>query len=153
MFDFTVARRGGGLRVADDMMTAVFDNDNIHHILHGKRRDCVPTVEQQRHPHLTSIPAQLVQRRLRWLGPAARRSFAHTAPHVAQTNCRPAEDASKAYLESLSEPRVFGCGRWRKDRVKASTEDRRAWGASIQDAVNSIGDASLTHPKYCIQEI
>ncbi len=56
----------------------------------------------------------------------------------------------KADLEPLSGPRVFGCGRWRKDWVKDSSElaqDRRAWGASIRDVVNSIGDAVSTLPE------
>ncbi len=39
-----------------------------------------------------------------------------------------------ADLEPLSGPRVFGCARWRKDRVNISSElaqGRPAWGAPI----------------------
>ncbi len=61
------------VRVADEWMLEVFDNDSIRRILHVKRRDCVPSVELRRHLCLTSIPALLVQRRLRWFGHAARR--------------------------------------------------------------------------------
>ncbi len=49
----------------------------------------------------------------------------------------------KTNLKPLSEPRVFGHARWRKDWVKVSSElaeDRR-------DVVNSIGDAGSTRPE------
>ncbi len=59
--------------VADEMMLAVFGNDTIRRILHMRRRDCVPTAELRRRLRLTSIPAQPVQRRLRWFGHAVRR--------------------------------------------------------------------------------
>ncbi len=52
--------------------------------------------------------------------------------------------AIKADLESLSDH-----ARWRKDWVKVSSElaqDRRAWSASVQDVVNSIGDAGSPRP-------
>ncbi len=49
---------------ADERVPAVFDNDRIYRILLVRRRDCVPTVDL----HLTSVSAQLVQRRqLVWL--------------------------------------------------------------------------------------
>ncbi len=60
-------------RVADERMLEVFNNDSIRRILHVRRRDCVPSVEQRRRLCLTSIPALLVQRRLHWFGHAARR--------------------------------------------------------------------------------
>ncbi len=53
-------------------MLEVFDNDSISRILRVRRRDCVPSVELRRRLCLTSIPALLVQRRLRWFGHAAR---------------------------------------------------------------------------------
>ncbi len=59
--------------VADEWMLEVFDNDSIHRILRVRHRDCVPSVELRRRLRLTSIPALLVQRRLRWFGHAARR--------------------------------------------------------------------------------
>ncbi len=43
-------------------------------------------------------------------------------------------------MQPLSGPRVFG---WKNDWVKITNElaqERRAWGASIRDVVNSIGD-------------
>ncbi len=49
---------------------------------------------------------------------------------------------TKADLEPISGPRVFGHARWRKDWVKVSSElaqDRR-------DVVNAIGDAGSTRP-------
>ncbi len=61
------------MRVADERMLEVFDNDSIHRILRVRRRDCVPSVELRRRLSLTSIPALLVQKRLRWFGHAARR--------------------------------------------------------------------------------
>ncbi len=60
------------VRVVDERMLKVFDNDSIHRILRVRRRDCVPSVELRRRLCLTSIPALLVQRRLRWFGLAAR---------------------------------------------------------------------------------
>ncbi len=61
------------VRVADERMLEVFDNDSIRRILCVRRRDCVPSVELRRRLSLISIPALLVQRRLRWLGHTARR--------------------------------------------------------------------------------
>ncbi len=53
----------------------------------------------------------------------------------------------KASLEPLTGLRVFGYARWRKVWVKVSSElaqDRRAWSASVRDAISSIGDAGST---------
>ncbi len=59
------------VQVADEGMLEVFDNDSIRRILHLRCRDCVPTAELRRRLRLTSILAQLDQRRLRWFGHAA----------------------------------------------------------------------------------
>ncbi len=69
-------------------MLEVFDNDSTRRILRVRRRDCVPSVELRRPLSLTSMPALLVQRRLRWFGNTTRRPDVN----VAQTNWRPAED-------------------------------------------------------------
>ncbi len=61
------------VRVAGERMLEVFDNDSIRRILRVRRRDCVPSVELCHRLCLTSIPALLVQGRLRWFGQAARR--------------------------------------------------------------------------------
>ncbi len=53
------------VRVADERMLEVFDNDSIRCILRVRCRDRVPSVELRRHLSLTSIPALLAQRRLR----------------------------------------------------------------------------------------
>ncbi len=53
------------VRVADERMLKVFDNDSIQRILRVRRTDCVASVELRRRLCLTSIPALLVQRRLR----------------------------------------------------------------------------------------
>ncbi len=58
----------------------------------------------------------------------------------------------KPDLEHLSGRRIFGYARWRKDWAKVSTEltqDGRAWGASIRDVANSIGDVGSTRPGEC----
>ncbi len=60
------------VRVADERMLEVYDNDSIRRILHLRRRGCVPSVELQRYLCLTSMSALLVQRRLRWFGHAAK---------------------------------------------------------------------------------
>ncbi len=74
------------VRVADERMFEVFDYDSIRRILRVKRRDYMPSVKFRRRLCLTSIPALLVQRRLRWFSNAARRPDAHTAWHVVQAN-------------------------------------------------------------------
>ncbi len=61
------------VRVADERMLEVFDNDSIRRILRVRRTDCVPSVKLRRRLCLTRIPALLVQRRLHWFGHAARR--------------------------------------------------------------------------------
>ncbi len=61
------------VQVADKRILVVFDNDSILRILHVRRRDCVSSVELRRRLCLTSTPALLVQRRLRWFGHATRR--------------------------------------------------------------------------------
>ncbi len=56
------------VRVPQERMFEVFDNDSIRRILRVRRKDCVPSVELRRRLCLTNIPAQLVERRLRWFG-------------------------------------------------------------------------------------
>ncbi len=67
---------------------------------------------------------------------------AHTASHVTQANWRPAEEVDN-HDQGRSGQLVFGYARWRKDWMKVSSEiqhDRRAWGVSVRDVVNSIGE-------------
>ncbi len=130
-------------------------------LLAVRRRDCVPSVELRRRLRLTSAPALVVQIRLLWFGHAARRPEGELIkdlrlPTSPRTWCRRAGGQLKAWattikadLEPLSGPRVFGHARWRKDWVKFSSElaqDRRAWGASVRDVVNSISDAGSIRP-------
>ncbi len=111
-------------------------------------------MELRRRLCLTSKSALLVQRRLRWFSHAARRlnqgpSFSHTASYVAQTSWRPAEDMGNHDQGRPGTALRTASLRWRKDWVKVFNElaqDRRAVSASVRDVVNSIGDASLTHP-------
>ncbi len=139
-------------------MLEVFDNDSIRRILRVRRRDCVPSVELRRRPSLTSIPALVVQRRLRLFGHTARRPEGElikdpllpTQPrtwHRVGGQLKTWVTTIKADLEPLSGPRVFDLARWRKDWVKVSSEvaqDRRAWSASDRDVVNAVGDAGST---------
>ncbi len=133
------------VRVADERMLEVFDNDSIRHILRVRHKDCVPSVELHHRLCLTSIPALLVQRRLRWFGHAARRPEGELIkdlllPTPPRTWRRPAggqlktwATTIKADLEPISGPRVFGHARWRQDWVKVSSElaqDRRARSTS-----------------------
>ncbi len=142
-------------------MLEVFGNDSIRHILCVRRRDCVPSVELRHRLCLTSIPALLVQRRLRWFGHAARRPEGElikdlllpTPPCTWRRRVggqlKTWATTIKADLEPISGPPVFGHARWRKDWVKVSSElaqDRRAWSASVRDVVNAIGDAGSTRP-------
>ncbi len=122
------------VRVADERMLEVFDNDSIRRILRVRRRDCVSSVELRRRLGLTSIPALLVQKRHRWFGHAARRPegelikdlLLSTSPRTwrirAGGQLRTWTTTIKADLEPISGPRVFGHARWRKDWVKVSSE-------------------------------
>ncbi len=149
------------MRVADERVLEVFDNDSIRRILRVRRRDCVPSVELRRRPSLASILALLVQRRLRFFGHAARRPEGElikdlllpTPPRTWRRRTggqlKTWATTTKADLEPNSGPRVFRHARWRKDWVKVSSEvaqDRRAWNASVRDVVNAIGDAGSTRP-------
>ncbi len=142
-------------------MLEVFDNDSIRRILRVRRRDCVPSVERRHRLSLTSIPALLVQTRLRWFGHAARRPEGELIkglllPIPSRTWCRRARGQLKTWattikadLEPISGLRVFRHARWRNDWVKVSSElaqDRRAWSASVRDVANAIGDAGSTRP-------
>ncbi len=142
-------------------MLEVFDNDSIRRILRVRRRDCVPSVELRRRLYLTGIPTLLVQRRLRWFGHAARRPegqlikdlLLSTPPRTRRRRAggqlKTWATTTKADLDPISAPRVFGHARWRKDWVKVSSElaqDRRAWSASVRDVVNAVGDAGSTRP-------
>ncbi len=129
------------VRGSDQRMLEVFDNDSTRRILRVRRRDCMPSVELHRRLCLTSIPALLVQRRLRWFGHAARppegelikdllRSTPPSTWHRrAGGQLETWATAIKADLEPISGPRVFGHTRRRKAWVKVSSElaqDRRA---------------------------
>ncbi len=134
-------------------MLPAFDNGSIHCILHMRRTECVPAAELRRHLRLTSIPAQLVQRRIRH---AARRPDGElikdllllTLPRMWRRRTggqlKTWATTIKADLEPLSGLRVFGYARRRKDWAKVPSElaqDHRAWSASTRDVVSSIGDA------------
>ncbi len=142
-------------------MLELFDNGSIRRILHVRRRDCVPSVELRRRLSLTSIPALLEQRRLRWFGHAARRPEGElikdllfpTPPRTWRRRVggqlKTWATTIKADLEPISGPRVFGHAQWRMDLVKVSSElaqGHRAWRASVRDVVNAIGDAGSTRP-------
>ncbi len=99
-----------------------------------RRRYCVPSVELRRHIRLTSIPALLGQRRLRWFGHAARRPEGELIkdlllPIPPRTWGRRAggqlktwATTTKADLDPISGPRFFAHARYRKDWVKVSSE-------------------------------
>ncbi len=116
-------------------------------------------MELRRRLGLSSIPALLVQKRLRRFGHAARRPngelindlLLSTPPRMWRrrtgVQLKTWANTMKAGLEPLSGPQVFGYARWRKDWIKVSSEraqDRRALGAPVSDLVNSIDDADAT---------
>ncbi len=81
---------------------------------------------------LTSIPVELVQRRLRWFGHAARHPDGELIKHLLQAPTSSTYRRTgyqlktwpimiKADLETLSGPRVFGYARWRKEWAKVSS--------------------------------
>ncbi len=159
-FCSTVEKRGQYGRPFE-RISEVFDNDSIRRILHMRHRDCVLTAKLQYHIPLISIPAQLVGRRLRLFGHAARRPDGEpikglllpTPPRTwyrrTGGQLKTWETMIKADLKPLYGPQVFGYARWRNDWLKVSNElaqDRRAWGASVRDVVNSVGDAGSTRP-------
>ncbi len=129
------------VRVTDESMLGVFDNDSIRRILRVRHRDCVPSVELRRGLCLTSIPALIVQRRLHWFGHAARRPEGElikdlllpTPPRTwrrqAGGQLKTWATTIKADLEPISLPRIFGHARWRKDWVNlAAMSDLRSGG-------------------------
>ncbi len=103
--------------------------------------DCVPSVELRHRLCLTSIPALLVQRRLRWFGRSEGeliKDLLHPTPprtsRRAGGQLKTWATTIKADLEPISESRVFGHARGRKNWVKVSSElaqDRRPWSASV----------------------
>ncbi len=61
------------LRVEDQRRLEVFDNGCLRRILRCRRQDRIPCVALRHRLHLRDLPPVLLQRRLRWLGHAARR--------------------------------------------------------------------------------
>ncbi len=133
-------------------MLEVFYKDSICRILRVRRRVCVSSVELRRRLSLTSIPALLVQRRLRWFGHAARRPEGELIkdlllPTPPRTWHRRAGGQLKTSitttittdLEPISGPRIFGHARWRKVSSEFA-QDGRAWSASVRDVANAIGE-------------
>ncbi len=57
----------------DQRHLEVFDNDCLRCILGRRRLDRIPCALLRRQLHLRALPPVLLQRRLRWLGYAARR--------------------------------------------------------------------------------
>ncbi len=122
------------VRVSDERMLEVFDNDSIRRILRVRCRNCVSFVELRRRLCLTSIPALLVQRRPRWFGHPTRCSEGELIkgllfPTPPRTWHRRSGGQLKtwastinAYLELISGPRVFGHKRWTKDWVQVCSE-------------------------------
>ncbi len=115
-------------------MLEFFDNDGIRRILRVRRRVCVPSVVLHRRLCLSSIPALLVQIRLRWFGHATRRPEGElikdlllpTPPRTwrrrAGGQLKTWATMIKADLEPISGPRAFGHTQWSKDWVKVSSE-------------------------------
>ncbi len=115
------------VRVANERMLEVFDNDSICRILHMRCRDCVSSVEQRRRLCHTSTSALLMQRGLLFVWARRKTSrrrtdqgftSAHTTSHVAQANWSQLKTWAttiKADLAPLFGPRVFGYARWRKE--------------------------------------
>ncbi len=128
------------VRVTDERVLAVFVNDSIRRILRVRRRDCVPSVELRLNLSLTSIPAQLIQRRPD--GELIKDLLLPTPPRTwrRQTGGQLKTRATtiKADLESLSGPRIFGYARWRKDFVKVSSE-------LVQDCIITSLKQDLKH--------
>ncbi len=118
------------VRIADEMMLMVSENCSIHTHLHVRRRDCLPAVELRCSLRITCIPVQLVQRRLRWFGHAARLPdqrlikdlLLSTPPRTWSRRTGVQLKMRANYDQGRPGSRVFGCALWRKDCVKASSE-------------------------------
>ncbi len=114
------------VRVADERVLEVFENDSLLRILHVRRRDCEQSVELRRRLSLTSISALFVQRRFHWFGHDAKRSEGElikdhllpTPPRIwrrrtgGQLKIRAI--TFKTDLEPFSGPRVSGYARWKR---------------------------------------
>ncbi len=118
------------VRVTDERMLEVFDNDSIRRILRGAETVC----------HLWNCVAA-----------SALQACRHCSCKEGSAGLVMPQDVPtiKANLEPFSGPQVFGHARWRKDWMKVSSElaqERRAWCASDRDVVNAISDVGSTRP-------
>ncbi len=151
------------VRVADERMLEVFNNYSIRRTLHVRPRDCVPSVELLRRFCLTSLPALLMQRRLRWFGHAARRPEGElikdllepTPPRTwrrrAGGQLKTWATTIKADLDPLSRLRAFGHARWRKDWVKVTSHRTVEPGVPKNETWSTRrvnADASTSKYKY-----
>ncbi len=106
------------VRVADERMLEIFNNNSIRRTLHVRPRDCVSSVELLQRFCLTSFPALLMQRRLLWFGQTSWRSTKDMGNH---DQGRP----GTALRTTSLRPRTMEKGLGESDL----TQDRRAWSA------------------------
>ncbi len=146
------------VRVANGRMLAVYDNGSISCILHARHRDCLQTVELRRCHRLASIPTKLVQRWLCWVGHAAWRPEDELIrnlllPLPPRSWRKRAWGQLKTWATTIKEDREPLSGPQSSaahDLAKISNElaqDIPAWGVSIRDVANSIGDAGSPNPR------
>ncbi len=129
------------------------DNDCLRRIERCNRRDRVPCAVLRKRLRLPTLPALLLQRRLRWFGHAARRAPGEFMrelinPDVPRTLRRRTGGQLKTLAATLKEdlvrligPAVVGIRRWNKEWTSLAmdlAQDRRAWSAAVRDAVNAM---------------
>ncbi len=92
------------VRVADERMLEVFDNDRIRRILRVRRRDCMPSVKLCRRLCLTrSCKTSRNAQNMDLLSTPRRRRCSQTGGQL-----KTRATTIKADLEPISRPRVFG---------------------------------------------
>ncbi len=130
-----------------------FENDCLRRIEGCNRRDRVPCAILRQRLQLPTMPALLLQRRLRWFGHAVRREPAEfmrelIKPDVPRAWRRRNEGQLKTWATPLQEDlvRLIGTAvvsirRWNKEWASLAmdlAQDRRAWSAAVRDGVNAI---------------
>ncbi len=118
----------------------------------------------RRRLRLTNIPVQLVQRWLRWFCHATRlpkgglikdrlilpRSWGRRTGGQLKVWATTLKEG----LEPLNRLRVFWYARWWMVKVFSNiAQDRRVYGASIRDVINSIGNAGSTCPGWMLPQV
>ena len=149
------------LRTIEQKKIQIFDNDCLRRILRVRRSDCIPIATIQSICGLQSTPSIILQRRLRWFGHVARRApddllYTTLRTSPCETWHKRSGGQNKTWLTTIKQdlslisgPTVYGLRTWNRNWLQLSinlAQDRRAWSATVRDAVNNRVEASNIRP-------